>query len=264
MEVYSAGEGRFFERLSPFTKLVWIILISITAFLCATNLSLILLYVYVLMLLPLSSGIRRYLRPLLKMSAIVMLAISLSQAFFYRYGVRNIQLFSGVVFSIDGLIYGLLESLIILIMASASTLMAASTPPEDMIDALARIKVPSSIGFMSTLALRFLPVVIEDAKAVTRALSARGIETSGIINKFRSLKTGITTLLVAELRRAEELSTAITLRSYDPKTLSKYDHEIRFRKEDILLFFTYSLALSSVLLMRVALNFPLFLPPWSS
>ena len=264
MEVYSAGEGRFFERLSPFTKLVWIILISITAFLCATNLSLILLYVYVLMLLPLSSGIRRYLRPLLKMSAIVMLAISLSQAFFYRYGVRNIQLFSGVVFSIDGLIYGLLESLIILIMASASTLMAASTPPEDMIDALARIKVPSSIGFMSTLALRFLPVVIEDAKAVTRALSARGIETSGIINKFRSLKTGITTLLVAELRRAEELSTAITLRSYDPKTLSKHDHEIRFRKEDILLFFTLSLALSSVLLMRVALNFPLFLPPWSS
>jgi len=263
METYSMN-GRFFERLSPLTKLIWVTLVSIIALLCAASLSLILIYAYVLTLLPLSSGIRRYLKPLLKMSTVVMLAISLSQAFFYRYGVRNIQFLGVVVFSIDGFIYGLLQSLIILTMASASTLVAASTTPEDLIDTLSCIGVPSSIGFTSTLALRFLPVIMEDAKTVVKALSARGIETGGIVGKFRLLRISIVTLLVAELRRAEELSTAIALRGYDPHAKSSRSYKVKFKKEDALLFCTFSLVSLSILLMKTFINIPLSLPPWMS
>jgi len=264
MEIYNTCEGKFFEHLSPLTKLIWVILISIVAFFCAASLSLILVYIYVLMMFPLSSGIKRSLKPLLKMSAIVMLVLSLSQAFFYEYGIRNIRLFDGIVFSIDGFTYGLLESLIILTIASASILVANSTSPEDMIDTLSCIGVPHPISFMSTLTLRFLPVIMEDTKVMIRALNARGVRTDGIVGKFRSLKTSIIMLLIVELRRAEELSMAMTLRGYDPNTRNKYSYKTKFKKEDLMLFSSFLMMLLSILLMKMTVNIPLFLPPWLS
>ncbi|MFT3951008.1 MAG: energy-coupling factor transporter transmembrane component T [Oscillospiraceae bacterium] len=105
-----------------------------------------------------------------------------------------------------------------------TSLLTYTTSPIDLTDAIERlfsplkkIKVPvHELAMIMTIALRFIPTLIEETDKITSAQKARGaeIDSGGLKSRVKALVTIIIPLLVSSLRRAEELALAMECRCY--------------------------------------------------
>jgi len=105
-----------------------------------------------------------------------------------------------------------------------SSLLTYTTSPIDLTDAIERllsplkkIKVPvHELAMMMTIALRFIPTLIEETDKITAAQKARGadMETGSIFKKAKALIPILIPLFVSSFRHAEELALAMECRCY--------------------------------------------------
>ena len=88
---------------------------------------------------------------------------------------------------------------------------------ERLLSPLKRIKVPvHELSMMMTIALRFIPTLIEETDKIMSAQKARGadMETGSIIQRAKALVPILIPLFVSAFRRAEELAMAMECRCY--------------------------------------------------
>ena len=124
----------------------------------------------------------------------------------------------------EGLRLAILMSLRILCLIAGSSLLTYTTSPIDLTDAIERlmnplkkIKVPvHELSMMMTIALRFIPTLIEETDKIMNAQKARGadMESGGLMQKARSLVPILIPLFVSSFRRADELAMAMECRCY--------------------------------------------------
>ena len=105
-----------------------------------------------------------------------------------------------------------------------SSLLTYTTSPIDLTDAIERllsplkkIKVPvHELAMMMTIALRFIPTLIEETDKITAAQKARGadMETGSVFKKAKALIPILIPLFVSSFRHAEELALAMECRCY--------------------------------------------------
>lgn len=122
----------------------------------------------------------------------------------------------------------------IYIMIIITTLLTATTKPialtkaiEDVLFPLRLIFVPVHIiAMIISIALRFIPTLLEEAQRIMKAQSSRGVDfkNGGIKSKSKSLITLIIPLFVSAFAKAEDLSQAMETRGYDP-----YQKRTRYR-----------------------------------
>ncbi len=115
-------------------------------------------------------------------------------------------------------------SIRILCLIVGSSILTYTTSPIDLTDAIERLlsplkklKVPvHELAMMMTIALRFIPTLIEETDKIMAAQKARGadIETGGLIKKAKALIPILIPLFVASFRHAEELALAMECRCY--------------------------------------------------
>lgn len=113
---------------------------------------------------------------------------------------------------------------IILLLAGTSVLTYSTSPIvltdaiERLLSPLKKIKFPvHELAMMMSIALRFIPVLIEETNKIISAQKARGAEfdSGNIIAKAKSLIPVLVPLLISSFRRAEELATAMECRCYN-------------------------------------------------
>ncbi len=113
---------------------------------------------------------------------------------------------------------------IILLLAGTSVLTYSTSPIvltdaiERLLSPLKKIKFPvHELAMMMSIALRFIPVLIEETNKIISAQKARGAEldSGNIIAKAKSLIPILVPLLISSFRRAEELATAMECRCYN-------------------------------------------------
>lgn len=105
-----------------------------------------------------------------------------------------------------------------------TSLLTYTTSPIDLTDAIERllsplkkIKVPvHELAMMMTIALRFIPTLIEETDKIMSAQKARGadMETGSLIQRAKALIPVLIPLFVSSFRRAEELALAMECRCY--------------------------------------------------
>ena len=105
-----------------------------------------------------------------------------------------------------------------------SSLLTYTTTPTLLTDALERILSPlkvfkikvHTLAMMMTLALRFIPTLIEEINRIMNAQKARGadLETGGIVARAKALIPIFIPLMISSFRRAYELAFAMTCRGY--------------------------------------------------
>lgn len=105
-----------------------------------------------------------------------------------------------------------------------SSLMTLTTTPNDLTDALERlmrplkvIKVPvHEIAMMMSIALSFIPILIEETDKIMKAQMARGadFENKNIIKKIKSYVPVLVPLFISAFRRAGDLAMAMEARCY--------------------------------------------------
>jgi len=135
----------------------------------------------------------------------------------FRFGIVSVYL--------EGVINAVLIVLrIMLLITSTSVFLTYTTTPlaltdalEGLLSPLKKIKVPvHEFAMMMTIALRFIPTLIDETQKIINAQTARGADFSSG-NLFRRAKALIPILIplfVSAFRRADELATAMECRCY--------------------------------------------------
>ncbi len=105
-----------------------------------------------------------------------------------------------------------------------SSLMTFTTTPNELTDGiekllwpLSKIKFPvHEIAMMMSIALRFIPILLEEADKIIKAQTARGadLESGNIIQKAKSMIPILVPLFVSAFRRANDLAMAMEARCY--------------------------------------------------
>jgi energy-coupling factor transport system permease protein len=180
-----------------------------------------------------------FLRPV----AFIVALTLLFQVFFSREGET---LFAWGLLEVHegGLIRGLSLALRIVLLVSTAGLLTATTAPvaladgiEDLLSPLKKLRFPAhELAMMTTIALRFIPTLHEEAQKVTRAQAARGADFSegGPIRRARALLPVLVPLTVGAFRRADELAEAMESRGYRGGEGRTRYRESRFRGRDAL------------------------------
>ena len=113
---------------------------------------------------------------------------------------------------------------ILTLIVGTSMLLTYTTTPialtdalEQLLGPLKKIKVPvHEFAMMMTIALRFIPTLVDETEKIMSAQKARGTDFSSgsLIQRARALVPILIPLFVSAFRRAEELATAMECRCY--------------------------------------------------
>lgn len=120
---------------------------------------------------------------------------------------------------------GLIFARFMLIIIS-STVLTATTPPLQLADAVESIMQPlkylhvpvNAIALMLSIALRFIPTIVNEVHQIMNAQRARGanFDSGNILSRAKRLVPVLIPLFVSSFKRAEDLATAMDARGYDP------------------------------------------------
>lgn len=131
----------------------------------------------------------------------------------------------------------------LLLMISITTLLTATTKPldltlgiEDLLSPFQKIGLPSHIiAMMISIALRFIPTLIEETQRIMKAQASRGVdfEEGKLMEKIRSILSLIVPLFISAFQRAEDLAYAMEARGYSPENKRTRYKVLKLRGFDI-------------------------------
>lgn len=134
----------------------------------------------------------------------------------------------------------------LVLMIAITMVFTASTKPLDMTDAFEWYFTPLKwIGFPAhelamilSIALRFIPTILEDVGRIMNAQSSRGVDfkRGKLKTKVRAVVSLIVPLFVSSFMRSEELANAMECRGYDPKAKRTRYRVMRFSWRDLVGF----------------------------
>ena len=208
------------HRLDPRTKLLLVIIYIVGLFNAVGWAS----YAFVILITALSMAISKIkpksaLKGLKPLIIIIILTAVLN--IFYTGGTPIIE---GWIITWEGIARAVMMSLRIILLIVGTFMLTYTTSPialtdglEIMLNPLKKIKIPvHEMSMMMSMALRFIPTLIEETDKIMSAQKARGAEmdTGGLIKKAKSLIPVLIPLFVSAFKRANELATAMECRCY--------------------------------------------------
>ena len=110
---------------------------------------------------------------------------------------------------------------------------------ERLLRPLKCVGVPAhEIAMMMTIALRFIPTLLEETDRIIKAQEARGADfgNGNMMKKIKGMLPLLVPLFVSAFRRADELATAMEARCYRGGEGRTRMYELHYHKEDILAF----------------------------
>ncbi len=105
---------------------------------------------------------------------------------------------------------------------------------------------------MMSIALRFIPTLIEETDKIISAQKARGadFETGNLFHRAKALVPILVPLFISAFRRADELATAMECRCYRGGSGRTKLKQLRFQLRDILTFALGAAVLAGVIVLR--------------
>ncbi len=142
-----------------------------------------------------------------------------------------------------------------------SSVMTLTTTPNNLTDGLEKglgflklIKVPvHEIAMMMSIALRFIPILMEETDKIMKAQMARGadFESGNIFKRVKALVPLLVPLFVSAFRRANDLAMAMEARCYqggDGRTKMK---PLKYAKNDAFAYLCIFLYLALIILIKI-------------
>ena len=220
--------GQFFpgdtliHRLDARVKLVLVILFIVELFLVKTLCGFAFMGVLLARAVAISKVppkmMLRSLKPLL-----LLLAFTSVLNLFYTKGDPLFTIWK-LTASWQGLELALFMMLRISLLIMASSLLTYTTSPIMLTDGMERLMGPlkalhvpvGELAMMMTIALRFIPLLVEETDKIMSAQKARGadFESGGVLKRAKALIPILVPLFVSSFRRADELAVAMECRCY--------------------------------------------------
>ena len=128
---------------------------------------------------------------------------------------------------------------------------------EALLSPLKKLKMPvHELAMMMTIALRFIPTLIEETEKIMSAQKARGadMESGNVIQRAKALVPILVPLIVSAFRRAEELALAMECRCYHGGEGRTRLRELKSAPRDYIALTLMLLLFAAVIVLNAVLN----------
>lgn len=255
---YYPGDS-FMHRMDPRAKILCTMIIIIAIFLAQSFWSYLLITLFILLSIAVSSVpycmIWRALKPLW-----FILVFTFGIHLFTTPGTMLVSM-GWFHISEEGLIKGTYMTLRLVYLIAFSSLLTYTTSPivlTDGIEALLtpfkRFGVPAhELAMMMTIALRFIPTLLEETDRIMKAQTSRGADfTSGnLIKRAKSMVPVLVPLFISAFRRADDLATAMEARCYHGGEGRTKMHLLQYGRRDGIGFAAVAAVTILLLVMRI-------------
>src|SRR5690606_35234498 len=156
---------------------------------------------------------------------------------------RTVARWGPAAVTYEGLYQGALLGLRLALLILTSSLLTLTTSPVELTDGLERLLLPAGrlglpaheFAMMMTIALRFIPTLLEEAEKIMKAQMARGadFQRGGPIQRARALMPILVPLFVSAFRRADDLALAMEARCYRGGEGRTRYRVLRFKRADM-------------------------------
>lgn len=210
------------HRLDPRTKIIWTALLMVAVFMVESWQEYVMMGALTLILILISGvPVRQSLKGIKPLLLILVIT-----------AVLNIFFIDGKVLFVIGPVRVTYEGLIsaaklffrLIMLIITASLMTLTTTPMAMTDGIEkllkpfeRIGVPAhEIAMMMSIALRFIPTLMEETERIMKAQASRGadFDTGSIFSRVKSFIPVLVPLFVSAFKRADELAEAMESRCY--------------------------------------------------
>ncbi|MGM9552713.1 MAG: energy-coupling factor transporter transmembrane component T family protein [Faecousia sp.] len=246
------------HRLDPRTKLLMVIIYIVALFLCKWFVSYAVALLFLVIAVALSKirpkALFKGLKPLL-----IIIIFTAVLNLFYTDGTVLVKFW---IFKItrEGIINAVFLVLRIMLLVMGTFLLTYTTSPialtdglESLLSPLKKLHFPvHELAMMMSIALRFIPTLIEETDKIISAQKARGadFETGNIFRRAKALIPILVPLFVSAFRRADELATAMECRCYHGGKGRTKLKQLRYRRRDVLTLLLGAALLSGVIVLR--------------
>ena len=239
--------GQFFpgntviHRMDPRTKLIWTVLYIVALFLAKSLVGYGVLIVVLVLCVAVSkikpASLFRGMKPII----LIIVITGLLNLFYtpgeaiWRWGILKI--------SVEGIWAAVYMILRIVMLITCTFLLTYTTSPimltdglEHLMNPLKKIKVPvHELSMMMSIALRFIPTLIEETDKIMSAQRARGadFDTGNLFQKAKALVPLLVPLFVSAFRRADELAVAMECRCYHGGEGRTRLRELKYAPRDV-------------------------------
>ena len=241
---YYAGNS-FIHRLDPRTKILVTLLLIAAVFLANSAAGYGVLCAMVLFIIAVSGLpfmlVLKSVKPLLLIIVMTLvLHILLGQGEHVLYQWKFLKVTE------EGVQMGVKMSMRLILLLMISSILTFTTSPivlTDGIEALLRpfrvIGVPAhELAMMMTIALRFIPTLMEETDRIIKAQTARGADfaSGNLLSRAKNMLPILVPLFISAFRRADDLAVAMEARCYRGGEGRTRMHQLAYRSGDLLAF----------------------------
>lgn len=160
----------------------------------------------------------------------------------------------------EGLDQAVFMSLRLIFLIIGTSMLTLTTSPIELTDGIERLLTPlkpigvpaHELAMMMTIALRFIPTILEETDKIMKAQMARGadFESGNIMKRAKSLIPLLVPLFIGAFRRADDLATAMEARCYRGGENRTRMKQLKFKGGDIIGSFVLAAAYGVIVYLK--------------
>ncbi len=247
------------HRLDPRVKLLGTLIYVLSLFLFQSFVGYLVATVFLVSLIILSHVPFSFMIRGLK--AILILLIFTSVLNMFLTPGRELVHFWRFKITIEGLRLAAFMVLRLVYLIIGSSLMTLTTTPSNLTDGLEKglgwlkiLKVPvHEIAMMMSIALTFIPVLMEETDKIIKAQQARGadFDSGNLVRRAKALVPLLVPLFVSAFRRANDLATAMESRCYRGGEGRTKLHPLRYQMRDYIAYAVLLVYLAAIIAVGI-------------
>lgn len=256
--------GQFFpgfsplHRLDPRTKIICAILFIVAVFVANNPVAFVFLMLFVSVLVAISRISVRTILKGIKPIIFILIFTSLINLFLTTADSEPLVSFYFINIYEEGIYRAIFMSIrVIILIIGTSVLLTYTTSPisltdgiESLLKPLKKIGVPvHSFAMMMSIALRFIPTLVEETEKIMNAQKSRGADFSsgGLVKRAKALIPLLVPLFVSSFKRADELATAMECRCYRGDVNRTKLVKLEYKPLDVVYMLIFVLMLSAII-----------------
>lgn len=249
------------HRMDPRAKILLTVLLIVFLFIAENFYALMFSAVFIFLVLAFTRvPLKTYIKNLKAILPVIIFTALINM--FYGGGGKEIFSFWILTLNTGGIYKAVFMALRIVLLILLSSVLTYTTSPNDLTDAIERIfsflkifglkNAVHTLAMMMTIALRFIPTLIEEAEKIMNAQKARGadLESGNLFERVRSLIPILIPLLISSVMRAYQLAEAMECRCYNGGEGRVRMKQLKFSKIDFLAVFVSAFACALIILLN--------------
>lgn len=247
------------HKLDPRVKLFGTLIFIVSLFIAKNPVVFCLAAIFMFTMIFISKVPIKYIMRGLKPIIVIML-ISL---LFNIFGTSGTVVFKFWIFkaTYEGLILAAYTGTRLIMLIMGSSILTLTTTPNTLTLGMEKafrvftyIRVPvHEIAMMMTIALRFIPILADEADKIMKAQKARGadLETGSIFKRAKAMIPILVPLFVSAIRRANDLANAMEARCYRGGKNRTQMKPLKYKRRDILSYFIIFTYLGAIIFIKI-------------